>query len=148
KPVPVAQPVINPRPARVQEVIPLSRHEWHDGNVGPRRRTSRRPAPLTDGAQVIGILLLILGGLILFLGCAVTGYLLVLFDTTVALDPDLERHGFGYLSPRVNNVGLMHRQTVWTIVGIAVMVIGLALAIVGLALCVIRRQPVGPGERR
>ena len=136
------KPVPDARPARVLDAIPVSRHERQDDNVvRPRRRMPPRPAPLMDGARVIGILLLIFGGLILFLGCAVTGYFVVLFDTTVALDPDLERHGYGYLSPRVNNLGLMHQQTVWTIVGIAVMVIGLALAIVGLVLCVIRREP-------
>ena len=85
--------------------------------------------------------MLIFGGLILFLGCAVTGYSLVLFDTTVP-------YGYGFESGRVNNLGLMHQQMVWTIVGIAVVVIGLALAIVGLVLCVIRRQPVDAGERR
>jgi len=117
-------------------------------NAVPGRRRSPNPALLPEGPPVIGILLLIYGGLILFLGCAVTGYFVVLFDTTVALYPDLERHGFGHLSPRVNNIGLMHKQTVWTIVGIAVMVMGLAMAIVGLVLCVIKRQRVDAGERR
>jgi hypothetical protein len=92
--------------------------------------------------------LLIFGGVVLLGGCAVTGYFVVLFDTTVAADQDLEQHGFGFLSPRVHNLGLMHQQTICTIAGIAVILMGLALAIVGLVLCVIRRQPVDAGERR
>jgi hypothetical protein len=98
-----------------------------------------------DGARVVGILLLIVGGVILLLGCAVTGYYLVLFDTPVPVYPEIEQ--YGHHSPRVSNLGLMHQQTVWTIVGISVIVIGLALAIVGLVLCAARRRPVDAGGR-
>jgi hypothetical protein len=77
----------------------------------------------------LGIVLLVFGGVILLAGCGLTGYIVALFDTSVPVYPDVEQHG--YRSPRVHNLGLMHQQTVWTIVGISVIVIGLALAIVG-----------------
>ena len=118
--------------------------EWRDivegGDYQHTRNVIARPVPLMSSTRIIGILLLGIGGLIFFTGCTMTGYFVVLFDTTVSLDPDMDRHGFGHLSRRVNNLGLMHQQSVWTIVGIAVMFIGLAIAIVGLVLCVIRRN--------
>src|SRR5262249_49131049 len=66
QPVAVAVPAIPPPPPT---------------DVVPGRRMSPRPAPLMDGARVISILLLSFGGVVLHMGCCLTGYFVALFDT-------------------------------------------------------------------
>lgn len=102
---------------------------------------SRRPAPQIDRARfALGNNLVTVGTWILILGCAVTGYYLLIFDTTVAVYPELEQHGRRSPQNSVHNLGLMHQQTVWTIVGSAAIIVGLGLVIVGNVLCVTARR--------
>jgi hypothetical protein len=117
----------------------------------------RNGAP-PNGALAIGRLfptldeaLLIFGIVILVLGCFVTYFFVVEFDTTVPVDPEMEQ--WGHRSPRVHNIGLMHKQTVCTIAGIAVAVVGVAIALVGLIMWNTKRrvsqdQDAGPYRSR